>query len=177
MPGHAAHVSTAPAMPPPGPGLPDSRPMSGEHDMRPVWQGPAGEAMMPDARTRDAWLRECHRRTEYYYDGGHDGWGNRHHRRRRGNHHADAPGYSYCEAYFDDYYRTYAQRGYAHANAMPMMAHPRPMMMAQASQPCEEVVTTEYVPVRSRFIPRRPARRAAPDKRIRVMPDKRQRLD
>ena len=67
----------------------------------------------------------------------------------------------------------YAQPGYAHAYAAPMMGYVRAMPMAhapmaQASGPCEEVVTTEYVPVRSRFIPRRPAPRAVRDKRQRM---------
>jgi hypothetical protein len=155
----------------PGDAPPPAHDMPGGHDMRPMWQGGASAAGMPDARTRDAWLRECHRRTELYYDG----YGDRHHRRHGDDHHDSGPGYSYCEAYFDDYYRTYAQPGYAHAYAMPMMAHVRPMAMApapmaQSSQPCEEVVTEEYVPARTRYIPRRPARRLVPDKRIRMAP-------
>ncbi len=115
---------------------------------------------MPDQRSRDAWMRECHRRTEYYYGGR----GKRHH--RRDDRRESGRGYSYCEAYFDDYYRTYVQPAYAHA-------YVRPMAMVQPSQPCIETVTTEYVPTRTRYIPRRPARRMVPDKRIRVTPDKR----
>ena len=157
--------------------------MPGGHDMRLVWQGAASAPGMPDERAREAWLRECHRRTELYYDGwDQGGWDKRRHRRDRRDHHGSAPGYSYCEAYLDDYYRTYAQPGYVQAYAVPMMAHPRPMAMnpapmAHADQPCEEVVTTEYVPELTRTIPRRPAPRAAPGKRIRVTPDKRQRMD
>ena len=168
-PGDAASLPAAPAMPMPMP-MPMHAPgMPGGPDMRPVWQGSASAPGRPDERTRDAWLRECHRRTEFYYDG----WGKRHRRGRRGDHHSSEPGYSYCEAYFDDYYRTYAQPGYAHAYAAPMMGYVRPLPMAhapmaQASGPCEEVVTTEYVPVRSRFIPRRPAPRRVPDKRQRM---------
>ncbi len=166
MPGDAPTLPAAPAFPPPVPGMPSA---PGMPDMRPAWSGPATDPGMipgmPDARTRDAWLGECQRRTEMYYDG----WGRRHRRDRR-----DAgPGAGYCEAYFDDYYRSHAQRG-------SMMAHARPMMMAPmaVSRPCEEVLTTEYVPISTRIIPRRPApRRFVPDKRIRVTPDKRQRLD
>ena len=162
----------------PGAPLPAATMPSGP-DMRPAWHGTASEPGMPDTRTRDAWLSECQRRTAFYYDG----WGRRHHRRHHGDHgdRADTgPGYSYCEAYFDDYYRTYAQRGYSQAYAVPMMTYARPMVaqpVAQQAGPCEEVVTTEYVPVRTRYIPRRAAPRAMPDKRIRIAPDKRQRLD
>ena len=139
-------------------------------DMRPTWQGGPVSVVQPDARARDAWLRECRRRTAYYYDDGY-GWHHRHHRDRHDDGHVD--GLDYCEAYFDDYYRTWAQPGYGYAYPVAAYVRPMPMAMApapQASQPCEEVVTEEYVPVRTRIIPRRPMRRA-PDKRIRVVPD------
>jgi hypothetical protein len=148
-------------------------------DMRPAWQGGPPMPGMPDARARDAWLRECHRRTEHYYDGRRDE--SRRHRRHRDDHYDRydrGPGYSYCEAYFDDWYRS---GGYARqaAYAMPVVAYAQPMVMApapaaQPSQNCVETVTTEYVPVRTRIIPRRPTPRAVPDKRIRIAPDKRQ---
>ena len=158
------------------PGLPAAPSLHGAPDMRPVWQG-ASSAMMPDARTRDAWMDECHRRTEMYYGGYRK---RRHHRDDRGHndrgrddYRRDDRGYSYCEAYFEDYYRTYAQRGHGYAHAMP--AHTMPMMMQTRAPECHEVVTTEYVPIRTRNIPRRPApRRVVPDKRVR---DKRMLID
>lgn len=154
---------------PAAPGLPAAPALPGAPDMRPMWQGGASPAaaLLPDARARDAWLSECHRRTTMYYDG--------YRKNRRSRDHARSDtAYSYCEAYFDDYYRTAGQHGNAHA--YPVMAYAaRPMMMAQApvaqaaSEPCEEIVTTTYEPVRSRVIPRRVAPpRRVPDKRIRV---------
>ena len=138
-------------------------------DMRPEWRPElrgTSAAMQPDGRARDAWLRECRRRTDAYYDGYRS-----HH--RRDHNRAYAGGYDYCEAYFDDYYRTYTQPMHVH----PMMMHAAPMMMAPAtvtrtvSQPVEEVITEEYVPVNTRAIPqRRTIRRAVPDKRIRIAP-------
>jgi hypothetical protein len=142
-------------------------------DMRPEWRPEAqrtSAAVLPDARTRDAWLRECRRRTEMYYEGYHR---HRHHDKNRGHLSGYEGGYDYCEAYFDDYYRTYTQPMHAH----PMMMHASPMMMAPAtvtrtvSQPVEEVITEEYVPMRTRTIPqRRTIRRPLRDKRIRIAP-------
>lgn len=93
-------------------------------------------------------------------------------------------GYDYCEAYLDDYYRYYSQAGYAgyghgqmgyHGHMMMaprMMMAPARVSQPAAQQPCEEVVTEEYVPQRTRVIERRAPRRAplrrVPDKRIRV---------
>jgi hypothetical protein len=140
--------------------MPQSMPMPAAPDMRPEWRG-ANAALQPDGRARDAWLRECRRRTEMYYDG------YRSHRRNERDR-GYAGGYDYCEAYLDDYYRTYAQPGYAHAYAHPVMM--APVTQTYTSRPVEEVVTEEYVPLRSRYIPRRPARRILRDKRIRVAP-------
>ena len=139
-------------------------------DMRPEWRAPASAVLLPDDRARDAWLRECRHRTAFYYDYG----GYRHHRRHDSDHgHMGGyeGGYDYCEAYFDDYYRTYTQPGYGYAYVYPAMAYVRPVAMApapvaQSSQPVVEVVTEEYVPMRSRTIPRR----AVPGKRIRAAP-------
>lgn len=172
MPGDASAMPAAPSMPSttmPIPGMP----MPTAPDMRPEWRG-ASAAMQPDGRARDAWLRECRRRTEMYYDGsGH----HRHHRRDRDRDQAYVGGYDYCEAYFDDYYRTYTQPGYGYAHAYPTMVYMQPVAMApvqttytQTSQPVEEVVTEEYVPIRRRVIPHRRIRHAVPDKRIRVAP-------
>jgi len=142
-------------------------------DMRPAWQGAAPQVLMPDAPTREAWLRECHHRTAMYYGGFHK-------RRRHHDDRMDHRGLSYCEAYFDDYYRNY--RGYAQGYAYivpvaaPMMMH-APMMQEQKPE-CREVETVSYEPIRTRVIPRRaPPRRVLHDKRIRVTPDKRLPLD
>lgn len=158
-------MPAAPALPSvPYPGAP---PLPSAPDMRPAWQG-AANVLMPDARTRDAWLDECHRRTAMYYGG------YRKSRRHRDDWRRDDRAYSYCEAYFDDYYRTYRAHGHVvYAHAPMMMAH-APMAPA-AKQNCVETETVEYVPVRTRVIPRRPApRRVVPDKRVR---DKRMQMD
>ncbi len=57
------------------------------------------------------------------------------------------PTYDYCEAYFDDYYRNYA----------PPVAAPQGAQ--QAKPETSEVMTAEYVQVRSRSVPRRQSRR------------------
>ena len=159
------------------PNLPSTgMPMPAAPDMRPEWRPElrgASTAMQPDGRARDAWLRECRRRVEMYYDG-YDGYDGYRSHRRHDKGRSYSGGYDYCEAYFDDYYRTYTQPMHAH----PMMMHAAPMMMAPApatvtrtiSQPVEEVITEEYAPVRRRYIPRRTIRRAVPDKRIRIAP-------
>jgi uncharacterized protein YcfJ len=82
----------------------------------------------------------------------------------------------WCETYLDDYYARYSQpaaygypgaagQGYVQGYAVPMM-----MVPVQRTRACrceEEVVEDRPAPHR-RHIPRR-----APDKRIRVIPDKR----
>lgn len=87
--------------------------------------------------------------------------------------------YDYCEAYLDDYYARYAQ-SYAYQGHM---GHGVQMMMVPvaaghhghhgAKAACTETVTTteyiEEVPARRRHI----QRRAVPDKRVRIAPDKR----
>ncbi len=129
-------------------------------DMRPAWYGGA----QLDPRARDAWLGECRRRTAYYYHGG-----MRHHRGRHGHggeHAGHAPGYDYCEAYLDDYYRYYSQAGVIYGygpHAMHQMMVPS---QVQREVPTEEVVTEEYVPIRSRAIPRRAAPHRSHDKRV-----------
>lgn len=170
MPGMGAGMHAAPHMP----AHPGAPPLPGTPDMRPVWHG-AAAPMMPDPRTRDAWLDECQRRTAMYYGG------YRKSRRHRDDWRARDSAYGYCEAYFDDYYRTYAHSGHAQAYAymVPVQAAPMVMTYAPVAQPakenCVETITTEYVPVRTRIIPRRPApRRVVPDKRIR---DKRLLMD
>lgn len=161
LPGAGATYAAANDMPLPA--TPDLRP-----EWRPEWRGDTtSSVLLPDSRTRDAWLRECRRRTAYYYDnGGHY---------RRGRHHDDrshdagyAPGYDYCEAYFDDYYRTYTRPAYAYAYQVPSYQSATTYQTGQRQ--VEEVVTERYEPVRSRIIQPRRARRVIHDKRIRIAP-------
>lgn len=155
-----------PAAPPP-PRLPDARP---------VWSGPAHPPMAPapvalqvDPRMRDVWLAECRRRMDIYYGGDWDhghGW-KRHDRHHRGE--VRTMGYEYCEAYFDDYYRYYAQAGYGHGHGHAMMMH-TVTRAAPAERNCVEEEHVSYEPVRTRYVPRRPVIREkrVRDKRIRV---------
>jgi hypothetical protein len=102
-----------------------------------------------------------------------------------------------CEAYLDDYYARYTQGGYGGYGgygypqgyqpaygyqaqgccmAQPMMMVPVMMVPAQRAEPeCTETVEYVYedVPVRprQRYIPR--ARKGVPDKRVKIVPDKR----
>ena len=110
----------------------------------------------------------------YYYDNG--GYFRHSHRRhndrdRQGGY---VPGYDYCEAYFDDYYRTYTQPGYGYAYPAMMMMRPMamaPMTTYQSGQrQVSEVVTERYEPIRSRIIQHRRARPVIHDKRIRIAP-------
>jgi hypothetical protein len=124
----------------------------------------AGPASQIDPRARAAWLAEC---------------------RRRANGTtlavtptapATARGYDYCEAYLDDYYRNYSQPTAAYTYQSQPVQQPAQMALAgqtqQMSQPYEEIITEEYVPVYSK--PRRAARRTVArgtgDKRIRLYP-------
>lgn len=86
--------------------------------------------------------------------------------------------YDYCEAYLDDYYARYTQgqgyQGQAMAYAAPVMMVPAMAGHHGAAQGgCTETVTTttyvEDVPVRRRHI----QRRATPDERVKIVPDKR----
>jgi hypothetical protein len=155
---------------------PNDMPLPSAPDMRPEWRPGAtpSAALLPDSRTRDAWLGECRRRTAFYYDNGGHHHHHRHHDKGRGQMSSNAPGYDYCEAYFDDYYRTYTQPGYAYA--YPAMVTMRPVAMAPVTtyqnggQRVEEVVTERYEPIRSRVIPRRRVHHIIHDKRIRVAP-------
>jgi hypothetical protein len=84
-----------------------------------------------------------------------------------------------CEAMLESgptYAGGYPGYGYGYGYSPAMMMVPVmmvPMQGAPQGKPnCKEIVTTRevvsYVPVRSRYIPRR-----APDKRVRIVPDKR----
>ena len=89
-----------------------------------------------------------------------------------------------CEAYLDAYYARYTQGGHAwgyaapygyaaYGQPMPGCCMAQPVMMAPAQPHCTETVEYVYedVPVRARHIPRRP--HAVPDKRVKLVPDKR----
>ncbi|MEO6716674.1 MAG: hypothetical protein ABIM50_05435 [Novosphingobium sp.] len=157
LPGAGASYTAANDIPMPA--APDVRP-----EWRPQWRGAAtSSVLLPDSRTRDAWLRECRHRTSYYYDdGGHYRHDRRHDQRHDGGY---APSYDYCEAYFDDYYRTYTRPAVAYAYQMP--SYQSATTYQSGPWQVEEVVTERYEPLRSRIIQHR---RARPDKRIRIAP-------
>lgn len=91
-------------------------------------------------------------------------------------------GRDYCESYLDQYMANYGHGSYgygpqmAYGYAVPMMMVPVMMVQAQTQQPCTEtVVTEEWVTVPGhRYIPRRPV---IHDKRVRIVPDKRLRMN
>jgi hypothetical protein len=153
--------------------MPSAPPLPAVSDWRPAWWNPSYTAIvLPDSRTRDGWLRECHRRMTPTYGYGdyyrryrdRDG---RRHGRDRGHDESYAPGHDNCEAYFDDYYRyqaEYAQRAYAYAYQSQATTY------QSGQRQVEEVVTERYEPIRSRIIPQRRARRVIHGKRIRVAP-------
>jgi hypothetical protein len=103
---------------------------------------PVASVAQVDPRAKAAWLSECRRRM------GADKvvLEERKPKKRKGTIPVvvvPQPTYDYCEAYFDDYYRNY----------VPAVAASQ---SAQQSKPeTTEVVTEEYVPVRSRSMPRR----------------------
>ena len=131
----------------------------------PAWQNgppqPYSQHPMMEPDAREAWLAECRHRLSMH--------GNRWDRDDRERE------MDQCEAYLDSYYayyRSYQDRPYpAYAYAAPCC---QPMMMVPAApeprtEPeCTETVEYEYVDV-----PARPKARPAPDKRIKVVPDKR----
>ena len=161
LPGAGANYTATNAMPLPA--VPDMRP-----EWRPELRGAsASEVLLPDSRTRDAWLRECRHRMAYYYDNGGYYRRNRHHK-NRGHGDGIAPGYDYCEAYFDDYYRTYTRPALAYAYAMP--AYQSATTNQPGQRQVEEVVTERYEPIRSRVIQTRRPRPVIHDKRIRIAP-------
>ena len=108
--------------------------------------------LLPDSRARDAWLGECRHRTAYYYDnGGYYRHNRRHGHDDRGRQGGYAPGYDYCEAYFDDYYRTY-RPSYAYSYAAPTSQSAATYQTGERQ--VSEVVTERYEPIRSRIIQR-----------------------
>jgi hypothetical protein len=64
-----------------------------------------------DPRARTAWLHECRRRMGYSYEADAE-----EQRNRQAQNEPGGRVYDYCEAYFDDYYRTHRQRA-AEANS------------------------------------------------------------
>lgn len=153
-----------PAAPPP-PRLPDPGPSwSAPAPMPPMQPAPA--VMHVDPRTRDMWLAECRRRMDIYYGGDDYDGGWKRHRRRESR----GLGYDYCEVYFDDYYRHYAQAGYGYGMMRPHMMVMRSQAGTSApAQNCVEEERVSYEPVRTRVIQRRVIRtKRVPDKRIRI---------
>lgn len=162
-------------------------------DMRPEWRGapqpvghpaghhPQGQPGYDQAAWQQAqasWLSECRRR---------HGNGN-----RVGKHHRGADQQSvsdWCESYLKQhttwgpgYGQAHAQGvvGYGYAPMMVMM----PVAFVQTAAPaaqqkeCKETIVTEEwvsVPTRTRYIAPRPKPR--PDKRVRIVPDKRVRVN
>ena len=118
------------------------------------------EEMAPEVRA--SWLDECHARMGR--------------RDRREN-----P--DFCERYLDDYYARYrSPQPYGHYGSgygypgysgggccQPMMMVPI-MRMPRAAPRCKETVEYEYVDAPPRRVP---PPRPAPDKRIKIVPDKR----
>lgn len=84
-----------------------------------------------------------------------------------------------CETYLDQYYAAYAQPGYAQGYYPAAYAQgcacarPAAMVPARREPACTETVEYEYVDVPARPARRYIPRRATPDKRIRIAPDKR----
>lgn len=133
--------------------------------------GPYGDAPRPaedrypdfDPAARDAWLADCHERLGPRDTG---------------------PGPGECEAYLDDYYRSYT--GHGGYGEGPSMAHGRwsrfephhgmPMRpgvpMAQVEPRCVETIeyVTEEVPAPARryIAPRRTKNKVVPDKRVKL---------
>ena len=151
----------------------NNMPLPGASDWHPAWWNSSYTAIvLPDSRTRDQWLRECHRRMTPSYDYG-DYYrpdrmhGGRRHGRDRDRVESYAQGQDNCEAYFDDYYRyyaDYAQRAYAYSYQAQSTTY------QSGQRQVEEVVTERYEPIRSRIIERRQFRPVIHDKRIRVAP-------
>ena len=153
--------------------LPSAPAMPAVSDWRPAWWNSSYTAIvLPDSRTRDQWLRECHRRmTPNYAYGDYYGRYRDRDRRRHGRDRDRIDGYASgngeCEAYFDDYYRDqaeYAQRAYAYSYQSQATTD------QSGQRQVEEVVTERYEPIRTRIIERRRARSVIHDKRIRIAP-------
>jgi hypothetical protein len=148
-------------------------PMPGAHHPAADWRGGrAGPPYGPTAAERAEWIDECQARTSDDFED--DRW------YRRSRRDSDARGERErlrCETYYDDYYAYYARQtpayrpsghGHMHMPASADCCAPPP-----ATRPeCAETVEYEYVDVPARRVIRR-APRPAPDKRIRLVPDKR----
>jgi hypothetical protein len=130
-----------------------------------------------DARAKVAWLTECRRRANLYNpsQGALALSGSAADQAKELLTGQGQRGYDYCEAYLDDYYRNYSQAGTAYSYGNQGNATlPQPMQVARTAatpgieEPYEEIITEEYVPVRSRSIPRRTETRVVRDKRVRI---------
>jgi hypothetical protein len=130
-----------------------------------------------DPRAKSAWLSECRRRANL------GGIALTKDERETSSSAADAAkaalngagGYDYCEAYLDDYYRNYAQTAVAGSYTYQSQALPQPAQLSrnapaqQAQLPYEEIVTEEYIPIRTHTTARSGTRQQR-DKRIRLYP-------
>jgi hypothetical protein len=101
----------------------------------------AAAAPAVDPRARAAWLEECRRRMGLANAEQSTGK-----KKRKVAELPREPVYDYCEAYFDDYYRIHRQQNAAAPVAKPF-------------KPMTEVISDEYVPVRSGPVKKK-ARRA-----------------
>jgi hypothetical protein len=104
-------------------------------------QSTTATASQIDPRTRAAWLSECRRRMGYNFIDA------QHAVAKRKNRKAIAviavPEYDYCEAYFDDYYRTHREQS---------VAKPSPQASQTVSPVTTVTVTDVYGPVRRNTI-------------------------
>lgn len=142
------------------------------------YQQTAEQAGQIDPRAKAAWLAECRRRANI------NGTPDDKASRSRSESASDAAKaaltssatYDYCEAYLDDYYRNYANSTGGGNITYQSQGLPQPAQLAratsaqQAQLPYEEIITEEYIPVRTRSIARRPASRPIRDKRVRLYP-------
>jgi hypothetical protein len=136
------------------------------------------QAGLIDPRAKAAWLTECRRRANL------SGVSLSKDRRDKPGSAADEAKaalsdgtvYDYCEAYLDDYYRNYAQSAAGNSYTYQSQGLPQPAQLSrdaaaqQAQLPYEEIITEEYVPVRTRSIAKRNGARPLRDKRVRLYP-------
>jgi hypothetical protein len=137
---------------------------------------PAGDALtLIDPRAKAAWLAECRHRAGITGVANNPSEPDRLSSAVDTAHAAQSGGksYDYCEAYLDDYYRNYSQVSADNRTTYQSQALPQPAQLAltaAAQQPYEEIVTEEYVPVRTRRFAHRLLPRPLRDKRIRLYP-------
>jgi hypothetical protein len=130
-----------------------------------------------DGRAKAAWLEECRRRANLHPPepsplGTTQSAANQAKEVLTGH---GQRSYDYCEAYLDDYYRNYSQAGLAYSyGSQGTGSLPQPGQLTRGAatqgseEPYEEIITEEYVPVRSRSSGRSTVTRVAHDKRVRI---------